>query len=106
MKLSEYLGCLFAVTSSFTSLTNASSCTESNAIPFASDGGSDDYASSVNAEISAEGEANALGLIGKRAAVDLDCTSSETCLIYTDETLFCLDAITGPSRHEARRVQS
>lgn len=85
----------FGLTTTLHLLASAASCTRDIAIPWALDSSSGDSDSAINAEISAEGEANALGLIGKRAIADLDCASSETCLVYTDNTLFCLDANSG-----------
>ncbi|CZT15250.1 uncharacterized protein RCC_01116 [Ramularia collo-cygni] len=90
----QFIKCL-GISTVLYSLASATSCTSDLAIPWTFGSGSDDSASAAGAELRAEGEANALGLIGKRESGDLDCTFAEICLVDTDNMLFCMDANTG-----------
>lgn len=102
---------VYATLASVATIAAATSCTSSNALPWPYTPDGDD-GSTCNGNIGceaivAEGQCNALSLIDdtdttcvqklkmlKRAA-DLDCTSSEGCFTFLDNSLLCLNQATG-----------
>ncbi|GAB7332648.1 hypothetical protein MBLNU13_g04408t2 [Cladosporium sp. NU13] len=105
------LSLAYATIVSVATIAAATSCTSSNALPWPYTPDGDD-GSTCNGNIGceaivAEGQCNALSLIDDtdttcvqklkmlKRAVNLDCTSSEGCFTFLDNSLLCLNQATG-----------
>ena len=101
----------YTAIASVATIAAATSCTSDSSLPwpYTPDGGD---GSTCNGNIGcesivAEGQCNALSLIDDtdttcvqklkmlKRAVDLDCTSSEECFTFLDNSLLCLNQATG-----------
>ena len=105
------LSLAYTAIASMATIAAAASCTSDNALawpytPDGTDGTTCDGDIGCEA-IVAEGQCNALSLIDDtdttcveklkmlKRAVDLDCTSSESCFFFLDNSLLCLNQATG-----------
>lgn len=105
MKFSFFSICLAFIAS----LSSASPCNSAVAEDWPYTPDTDCNGEMTCESIEAEGQCNALGLVDdedttcvqklkrfkQKRAVDLDCTSSETCYFFVDNSLLCLDTTSG-----------
>jgi hypothetical protein len=100
----------YIVIASTATIAAATSCTSDNALPWPytpGETGTDCNGDATCEALAAEGQCNSLSLIDDsdttcveklkklKRAVDLDCTSNESCLFFVDNSLLCLDQATG-----------